>query len=64
MQRNKKAEVNSIINKDRQMSSKRMPLGTRLAVSTRNMGGCLVQLVKNARWLMSPQGAEDGLESI
>ena len=33
------AEVKSIINKDRQVAPKRMPLGARLAVNTHNMGG-------------------------
>jgi len=58
------AEVKSIINKDRQVSPKRMPLGARLPVNTHNMGGCFVESVKNALWLMSPQEAEDGLENI
>jgi len=58
------AEVKSIINKDRQVAPKRMPLGARLAVNTHNMGGRLVESVKNARWWMSPQEAGDGLESI
>jgi len=61
MQQN--AEVKSIINKDRQVEPKRMPLGARLAVETHNMGGRFVESVKNARWLMSPQLAGDGLES-
>jgi len=42
------AEVKSIINKDRQVVPKRMPLGARLAVNTHNMGGCFVESVKNA----------------
>ena len=50
--------------KDRQVAPKRMPLGARLAVNTHNMGGRFVESVKNARWLMSPQEAGDGLESI
>jgi len=54
------AEVKSIINKDRQVAPKRMPLSARLAV----MGGHFVESVKNARWSMSPQEAGDGLESI
>ena len=58
------AEVKSIINKDRQVAPKRMPLGARLAVNTHNMGGRSVESVKNARWSMSPPEAEDGLESI
>jgi len=33
------AEVKSIINKDRQLAPKQMPLGVRLAMSTHNMGG-------------------------
>jgi len=41
-----------------------MPLGSRLAVNTKIMGGCFVESVKNARWSMSPREAEDGLESI
>ena len=62
MQQN--AEVKSIINKDRQVAPKRMPLGARLAVNTHNMGGRFVESVKNARWSMSLQEAGDGLESI
>jgi len=58
------AEVKSIVNKDRQVAPKRMPLGVRLAVNTHNMEGHFVESVKNARWLMSPQEAGDGLESI
>jgi len=57
-------EVKSIINKDRQVAPKRMPLGAHLAVNTHNMGGRLVESLKNARWSMSPQEAGDGLESI
>ena len=57
------AEFKSIINKDRQVAPKRMPLGARLAVNTYNMGGRFVESVKNARWLMSPQEAGDGFES-
>jgi len=58
------AELKSIINKDSQVSPKQMPLGARLAVNTHNVGGHFVESLKNARWLMSPQGAGDGLESI
>jgi len=58
------AEVKSIINTNRQVAPKRMPLGTRLAMNTHNMGGRFVESLKNARWLMSPQEAGDGLESI
>jgi len=58
MQQN--AEVKTIINKDRQMAPTRMQLGAR----THNMGGRFVESVKNARWLMSPQEAGDGLESM
>ena len=47
IQRN--AEVKSIINKDRQVAPKQMPLGARLAVNTHNMGGRFVESVKNAR---------------
>ena len=43
------AEVRSIINKNRQVAPKRMPLGARLAVNTHNMGGRFVESVKNAR---------------
>jgi len=43
------AEVQRIINKDRQVAPKRMPLGARLAVNTHNMGGRFVESVKNAR---------------
>jgi len=62
MQQN--ADVKSIINKDRQMAPQRIPLGARLAVNTHNMTGRFVTSVKNAGWLMSPQEARDGLESI
>jgi len=62
MQQN--AEVKSIINKGRQVVTKRMPLGARLAVITHNMGGRFVESVKNARWSMSPQEVGVGLESI
>ena len=58
------AEVKSIINKDRQVAPKRMQLGARLAVNTHNMGGHFVESVKNAWWLMRPQEAGDGLESM
>jgi len=58
------AEVKSIINKDRQVAPKRMPLVARLAVNTHNVGWRFVESVKNARWSMSPQEAGDGLESI
>jgi len=58
------AEVKSIINTDRQVASKRMPLGARLAVNAHNIGGRFVESVKNARWLMSPQVVGGGLESI
>ena len=58
------AEVQSIVNKDSQVAPKRMQLGARLAVNTHNMGGRFVESVKNARWSMSPQEVEDGLESI
>jgi len=57
------AEVKGIINKDRQVAPKPMPLGARLAVNTHNMGGRFVESVKNARWSKSPQEAGDGLES-
>jgi len=58
------AEVKSMINEDRQVAPKRMPLGARLAVNTHNMGERFVESVKNARWSMSPQEAGDGLESM
>ena len=58
------AEVKKIINKDPQVAPKRMPLGERLAVNTHNMGGRFVESLKNARWSMSPQEVEDGLEGI
>ena len=58
------AEVKSIINKDRQVAPKRIPLGARLAVNTHNMEGRFVESVKNARWSISPQEAGDGFESI
>jgi len=37
-------EVKSIINKDRQVAPKWMPLGARLAVNTHNMGGRFVEV--------------------
>jgi len=58
------AEVKSIINKDRQVAPKRMPLGTHLAVNTHNMGGHFIESVKNAWWSMRLQEVGDGLESI
>jgi len=58
------AGVKSIMNKDRRVTPKRMPLGARFAVNTHNMGGHFVESVKNARWSMSPQEVGDGLESI
>ena len=36
-------EVKSIINKDRQVAPKRMPLGARLALNTHIMGGGFVE---------------------
>jgi len=62
MQQN--AEVEGVINKDRQVASKRMPLGAHLVVKTHNLGGRVVESVKNAWWSMSPQQAADGFESI
>ena len=56
--------VKGIINKDRQVASKRMPLDTRLAVNTHNTGGRFVESVESARWSNSPQEVGDGLESI
>ena len=50
-------EVKSIINKDRQVTPKRIPLGAHLAVNTQYMGERFVESVKNARWSMSPQEA-------
>ena len=41
-----------------------MDAGARLAVNTHNMEERFVELVKNARWSMSPQEAGDGLENI
>jgi len=58
------AEVKSIINEDRQVAPKRMPLGAHLAMNTHNMGGRFVESVKNAQWSMNPQEAGDGIESI
>jgi len=58
------SEVKSIINRDRQLAPKRMPLGARLAVNTHNMEGRFVESVKNARWSMCTQEAGDGLEGI
>ena len=57
------AEVKSIINKDHQVAPKWMPLDARLAVNTKNMEGRFVESVNNARWLMNPQEAGDGLET-
>jgi len=59
-QQNRDAEVKSIINKDRQVPPKQMPLGARLAVNTHNVEGYFVGSVKNARWSMSPQEREMG----
>ena len=50
------AQVKSIINKDRQVTPKRIPLGAHLAVNTQYMGERFVESVKNAR-SMSPQEA-------
>jgi len=58
------AEVNSILNKGRQVALKRMPLGACLAVNTHNIGGHFVESGKNAQLSMSPQEAGDGLESM
>ena len=60
------AEVKNIINKDRQLAPKRMPLGARLAIHTYNMGGRFEESVKNARWSMSTQeaGLSDERECI
>jgi len=58
------AHVKSIINKNRQVASKWMPLGARLAVNTHNIEGRFVESVKNARWSMSPQEVGDGFESM
>jgi len=51
------AEVKSIINTDRQVVPRRMPLGVRLAVNAHNMWGRFVESVKNTWWSMSPQEA-------
>jgi len=53
------AEVKSIINTDRQVAPKQMPLGAGLAVNKYNMGGRFVESVKNARWSMSPHEEGD-----
>ena len=58
------AEVKSIVNEDRQVALKWMPLGARLAVNTHKMGGRFVESLKNTLWSMSPQEAGDGLESM
>jgi len=58
------AEVKSIINKDSHVAPQRTSLGACSAVNTHNMGGRFVELVKNARWSMSPQEAGNGFESI
>jgi len=50
-------KVMSIINKDRQVAPKRMPLGARLTVNTHNKGVRFIESVKNAQWSMSPQDA-------
>ena len=60
----RKAEVKSIMNKDRQVAPKQMPLGACLAVKTHNMVGWFVESVKNARWWMRLHEAGDGLESM
>ena len=57
-------EGKGIINKDRQVALKRMPLGARLAMNTHNMRLHFVESVKNAWWSNSPQEAGDGFESI
>jgi len=46
------AEVKSVVNKDRQVARKRMPLGVRLAVNTYNMRGRFVESVRmhGGRW--------------
>ena len=43
------AEVKRIINKDRQVAPKRMPLGARLAVNTHYMGGRFVDMRTNGK---------------
>jgi len=60
------AEVKSIINKDREVAPKRMPLDTRLAanLNIHNMGVFFVESVKNAQWSIRPQQEGGGLESI
>ena len=58
------AHVKSIINKNRQVAPKRMPLGARLAVNTHNTGVHFVESDKSVQWSISPQEAGDGLESI
>ena len=60
----RKAEIKSIINKDRQVTPKRMQLGACLAVNIHNMGERFVESVKNAWWSMRRQEAGDGLESM
>jgi len=57
-------EVESIINTDRQVVPKRMPLSVHLAVNTHNMGGRFVESVNNTWWSMSQQEAGNKLESI
>jgi len=47
-------ELKGIINKNRQVAPKRIPLCARLAVNTHNMRCRFVKSVKNAQWLMSP----------
>jgi len=58
------AEVKNIINKDRQVAPKWMPLGVRLLLIPQNIWGRFVESVKNAWWSMRLQETGDGLESI
>ena len=58
------AEFKSNINKDRQVTLKRMPLGARFSVNTHNVGGCFEETVKHAQWWTSPQETGHNLESI
>ena len=48
------AQVESIINKDRQVAPKQMPLGARLAVNTHNMGGAFCRISEECTVVDAP----------
>ena len=52
------AEVKSVINKDRQVAPKRMPLGARLAVNTHNMGGAFCRISEECTVVDEPARGE------